>query len=304
MSVPILYWVLFNLFILAMLALDMGVFHRDDREMKVSEAMILSMVWVILSFLFNAGIYFWMGRTAAIQFFTAYLIEKSLSVDNLFVFVMIFSYFNVAPRYQHRILFWGIIGAQIMRAIFIIAGIALIQMFHWIFYVFGAFLIFTGIKMMCADDTKQDIGKNWVIRLLKKWMPVTEEYHGKKFFVKIKGRRYATPLFVVLLMIETTDLIFAIDSIPAVMGISLDPFIVYTSNVFAILGLRAMYFALAGTIQKFHYLRYGISLILVFIGAKMLVEEHYLMPIGLTLGVIGSLLLASVGASLLWPKRT
>lgn len=297
-------WIGFNILVLAMLALDLGVFHRQAHEVKVKEALIWSAVWIALAMLFNAGIYFWRGSEVALEFFTGYLIEKSLSVDNIFVFILIFSYFSVPALYQHKVLFWGILGALLMRAILIAVGATLIAKFHWIIYVFGGFLIITGVKMALQKSTGIHPEKNPLVRLFKRFMPVTNEYHGEKFFIKENGRRFATPLFIVLLMVEFTDLVFAVDSIPAIFAITKDPFIVYTSNVFAILGLRSLYFALAGVMGYFHYLKIGLALVLVFVGAKMMVVDIYKIPIGLSLSVVGGILLLSVLASLIWPRRS
>lgn len=301
MTNEILLWAGFNAFILAMLALDLGVFHRKSHVVHLKEALAWSIVWIVQALLFNLGIYFWRGPETALQFLTGYLIEKSLSVDNIFVFLLIFTYFRVPALYQHKVLFWGIIGALIMRAAFIAAGISLIQSFHWIIYVFGLFLILTGIKMAMQKGKEIHPERNPVIKLFRRLMPVTSDYEGSKFFVKESGRYLATPLFIVLLVVETTDLIFAVDSIPAILAITTDPFIVYTSNVFAILGLRALYFALAGVMRMFHYLHYGLSSILVFVGLKMLVSDIYKMPAGIALGVITFILLICVFASIIRP---
>ncbi|MFQ6089055.1 MAG: TerC family protein [Candidatus Methanofastidiosia archaeon] len=303
MSSQVLLWVIFNIFVLAMLALDLGVFHRKAHVMKIKEALVWSAFWIALAFLFNLGIYLWRGPETALEFLTGYLIEKSLSVDNIFVFLLIFSYFRVSSLYQHKVLFFGILGALIMRIIFIFTGIALIQKFHWVIYVFGAFLILTGIKMALQKDKEIHPERNPVLRLFRRFMPVTDDYEDGKFFVKRAGRYLATPLFIVLLVIETTDLIFAVDSVPAILSITLDPFIVYTSNVFAILGLRALYFALAGIMQLFHHLHYGLSAILVFVGAKMLLVDIYKIPVGIALGVVASILLISVIASVVRPRK-
>ena len=303
MSNPVLWWAVFNIFVLAMLALDLGVFHRTAHVVKFKEALLWSAVWVFLAFLFFLGIFFWRGRVTALEFLTSYLIEEALSVDNLFVFLLIFSYFRVPSLYQHKVLFWGILGALIMRAIFIAAGITLVQKFHWIIYLFGAFLVLTGIKMALEKDKEIHPEKNPVLRLFRRFMPVTDHYEEGNFFVKKDGRRFATPLFVVLLVVETTDVIFAMDSIPAVLSITLDPFIVYTSNVFAILGLRSLYFALAGLMTLFHYLHYGLSAILVFVGAKMLIADIYKIPVGTALGVVVGLLAISVIASVVHPRE-
>ncbi len=296
-------WTGFLVFVIIMLALDLGVFHRKSHEVKIREALIWSAVWISLALIFNYGIFIFMGREKAIEFLTGYVIEKSLSIDNLFVFIMVFTYFNVDTKYQHKILFWGILGALVMRAIFIFAGVALISMFHWIIYVFGGFLIFTGIKMLFHKDEKLNPNKNPLVIIFKKFFPVTEEMHGSKFFVKINARTVATPLFIVLLVIEFTDLIFAVDSIPAILAISNDTFIIFTSNVFAILGLRALYFALAGITKYFYYLKYGLSAILVFVGIKMIIAEFYKIPIVYSLLSILGILVISIVFSIVFPKK-
>ena len=296
-------WACFIGFVLVMLALDLGVFHRKSHEIKIKEALIWSAVWISLALVFNYGIYVFMGKEKAIEFLTGYVIEKSLSIDNLFVFIMLFTYFNVNTKYQHKVLFWGILGALVMRAIFIFAGVALINKFHWIIYVFGVLLVFTGIKMLFHKDEKIDPDKNPLVRLFKKFFPVTDQEHGGKFFVKMKGRTFATPLFIVLLIVEFTDLIFAVDSIPAILAITNDTFIIFTSNVFAILGLRALYFALAGITKYFYYIKYGLSAILVFVGIKMTIVDFYKVPILYSLFTIGSILLISVIVSLVFPKK-
>ena len=303
MVVDIYVWIGFLLFVFLMLALDLGIFHRKAHEVKIKEALIWSAVWISLAMIFNYGLYIFMGEQKALEFLTGYVIEKSLSVDNLFVFIMIFSYFNVPAKYQHRVLFWGILGALIMRAIFIFAGVALINKFHWIIYIFGAFLIFTGIKMSFHKDEKIDPEKNPLVRLFKKFMPVTATSHGEKFFVKLDGKMFATPLFVVLLLVEFTDLIFAVDSIPAILAITNDTFIIFTSNVFAILGLRALYFALAGITKYFYYIKYGLSAVLVFVGVKMTIVDIYKVPIAYSLLIIMSILLLSIVFSLIFPKK-
>jgi tellurite resistance protein TerC len=303
MSSQVWMWVAFNVFVLVMLAVDLGVVHRRAHEVSLKEALVWSGIWIALSLLFALGLYVWYGSQPALEFLTGYLIEKSLSVDNIFVFVLLFSYFRVPARYQHKVLFWGILGALVMRAIFIMAGIALLQRLHWIIYVFGALLILTGIKMVTEKDKEIHPDKNPVLRLFRRLVPVTQDYHADHFFVKQAGHYAATPLFVVLLVVETTDVIFAVDSIPAILGITVDPFLVYTSNVFAILGLRALYFALAGVMLLFHYLHYGLSAILVFVGAKMLLADVYKLPVGVALGVIAGILLISIVASVLRPRR-
>lgn len=297
-------WGVFNVFVIAMLILDLRVFHRHAHEVKIREALLWSAFWIVLSLLFNVGIYLFEGSVVALEFFTGYIIEKSLSVDNLFVFLMIFSYFKVPAKYQHKVLFWGIVGALVMRAALIFVGVALINQFHWVLYIFGAFLVFTGVKMALQDETVEvHPERNLIVRIFKRIMPVTPGYHEGKFFVKVDGKLYATLLFIVILVVETTDLVFALDSIPAIFAITRDPFIVYTSNVFAILGLRALYFALAGLLDLFHYLKFGLSIVLAFIGVKMLIEGIYEMPIGIALGVVAGVLSISILASILWPKK-
>ncbi len=303
MSTQALLWIGFNIFVLAMLILDLGVFHRKAHVVKIKEALLWSAVWIALALMFNLGIYFWRGEEVALEFLTGYLIEKSLSVDNIFVFVMVFSYFRVPALYQHKVLFWGILGALIMRAIFIAAGISLIQNFHWVIYIFGSLLILTGIKMAVQKDKEIHPEKNPLVNLFRRFMPISGRSEGGKFFVKQNNRLFATPLFVVLLVVETTDLIFAVDSIPAILAVTLDPFIVYTSNVFAILGLRALYFALAGIMNLFHYLNYGLAGILIFVGVKMLIADFYKFPIVVALGVIAGILAISIIASLLRPRK-
>ncbi len=296
-------WIGFNVFVLAMLILDAAVFHRKAHEVKFKEALLWSGFWISLALLFNVGIYYFKGKEAALQFLAGYLIEESLSIDNLFVFLLIFSYFKVPHLYQHKILFWGILGAQVMRAVFIFAGVALIHKFHWIIYIFGAFLMFSGLKLFFEKDKKVSPEKNIVLRGFKKFFPVTHDYHDGKFFVKETGKWTATPLFVVLLVIETTDLVFAVDSIPAILAITKDPFIVYTSNIFAILGLRALYFALAELMKLFHNLHYGLGVILVFVGIKMLLESVMEIPIVAALGFIVMTLIASVISSIIFPAK-
>lgn len=303
MTHELLLWILFNIFILLMLALDLGVFQRKTHAVSVKEALIWSAVWILLSLLFNVFIYYDLGKQKAIEYFTGYLIERSLSVDNIFVFVLLFSYFKVPAEYQHKVLFWGVIGALILRAALIGVGVVLIHQFAWIIYIFGGFLVFTGFRMAMQNDSHIDPEKNIVIRLYKKFFPVTTEYDNGNFFVTKNHRRYATPLFVVLIATEFTDLVFAFDSIPAIFAVTDDPFIIYTSNIFAILGLRAMYFALAGVMDKFHYLKVGLSMILIFIGFKMLIVDIYKIPIGYSLGVIAIVLIASVVLSLVKPKK-
>ena len=305
MTTEISLWVGFNLFVVLMLVLDLGVFHRKEHEVKIKEALIWTCVWITLALIFNYGIYYFQGKEKALQFLSGYLIEKSLSVDNIFVFILIFSYFNVPSLYQHKVLFWGIIGALVMRVIFIFAGVALINQFHWVIYIFAAFLVFTGIKMLLQDEQKIDPDKNPVVRLFKKMFLVTDSFHGNKFFVTLNAKTFATPLFIVVLMVEVADLIFAVDSIPAILAISQDPFIVYTSNVFAILGLRSLYFALAGMHKSFRYLKFGLSAILIFVGIKMFLSSIYPIPILIALIIIAVILITSIIASLvIKPSKT
>ena len=295
------FWILFNLFILAMLALDLGVFSRPAHTIRFREALAWSSVWVTLAAGFGVLIYFWHGRAAALEFVTGYVIELSLSVDNLFVFLVIFRYFQVPGEQQHRVLLYGILGALIMRGLFILAGIGLIQRIHGIIYLFGALLIYSGIQLFRQRGEQMDPGKNPVLRLFRRAAPVTQDYVGGKFFVR-RDLLYATPLFVVLLVVETTDVLFAVDSIPAVLAITLDSFIVYTSNVFAILGLRSLYFALAGMMEIFDYLHYGLSIVLIFVGAKMLLSHYYPIPTTVALSVVVVVLGVSVLASLFFPR--
>jgi tellurite resistance protein TerC len=295
-------WAGFNLFVLAMLALDLGVFHRKAHAVSLREATAWSAVWITLALLFNAGIWYFSGPEAGVQFLTGYLIEKSLSVDNIFVIALIFSYFAVPAIHQHRVLFWGILGALVMRAAFILAGAALLDAFHWIIYVFGAFLIITGLKMAFVRDTEIHPEKNPVLRLVRRLVPVTTDYRAGHFFVHEAGRRWATPLFLVLVLVETTDLIFAVDSIPAIFAVTTDPFLVYSSNIFAILGLRSLYFLLAGVMGKFVYLKLGLSSILVFVGTKMAIMDLYKIPSFVSLLVVAALLATAIVASL-WKTR-
>jgi len=296
-------WIGFIVFVLMMLALDLYVFNKKPHEIKIREALIWSAVWIGLALLFNYGIYIWMGKEKAMEFLTAYVVEKSLSVDNLFVFIMIFGFFNVKLEFQHKILFWGILGALILRAIFIVAGIALIHYFHWIIYVFGVFLIFTGIKIPFQKDKKIEPDKNILVRLFKKFMPVSGDTEKGKLFLRANYKTYSTPLFIALIMIEFSDLIFAVDSIPAVLAISNDTFIVYTSNVFAILGLRSLYFALAGMVTYFRFLKFGLSAILIFVGVKMCISGFFVIPTLASLSVILGVLLVSILASVFIPVK-
>jgi len=303
MVIDVYVWIGFIAFIILLLTVDLGIFHRKSHEVKIKEALLWSAVWISLALIFNYGIYVFLGEEKALEFLTGYLIEKSLSVDNLFVFIMLFTFFDVQPKYQHKVLFWGILGALILRAIFIFSGVALISKFHWIIYIFGAFLVFTGIKMLFHKDEGIVPDKNPLVRLFKKFFPVSEQMHGSKFFVKLNSKTVATPLFIVLLVVEFTDLIFAVDSIPAILAISNDTFIIFTSNVFAILGLRALYFALAGITKYFHYLKYGLSAILVFVGIKMVIVGYYKIPIVYSLLTILGILLLSVLASVMFKNN-
>jgi tellurite resistance protein TerC len=298
----ILFWILFNLFVLIMLALDLGVFNRRPHSIGFREALGWSVMWIALAVAFAVIVYFWHGRAASLEFATGYLIELSLSIDNLFVFLVIFRYFRVPDELQHRVLFWGILGALVTRGTFILAGVGLIRQFEWIIYIFGALLIWSGIKLLRQGDAEIDPEKNPVLKVFRRWMPVTEEYVGDKFWVRQPGL-YATPLVVVLLVVETTDILFAVDSIPAVLAITLNAFIVYTSNVFAIMGLRSMYFAVAGMMELFEYLHYGLSAVLVFIGAKMLLSHYYRVPTHIALAIVIGVLLISVVASVAFPRK-
>ena len=299
----VLLYIGFAIFVLGMLALDLGVFHRKAHVVTLKEALCWCAIWISLALLFNLGILLFQGTEPALTFLTGYLIEYSLSVDNIFVFLLIFSYFGVPALYQHKVLFWGILGALVMRGIFIFMGITLIQKFHWMVLVFGVFLVFSGIKMAFQKDKEIHPEKNPVLKLFRKLMPVTSHYGEGRFFLK-KGEAYfATPLFIVLLVVETTDVVFAIDSVPAVLAITFDPFIVYTSNVFAILGLRSLFFALAGILRLFHYLHYGLSAILVFVGVKMIIADFYAISTGISLGVIACILIISILWSLLGTEQ-
>jgi tellurite resistance protein TerC len=304
MEVSILFWVGFHIFIFLMLALDLGVFNRKEHEVPVKEALAMSAVWITCALLFNLFVFFQFGRTRALEFLTGYVIEYSLSVDNIFVFILIFTYFAVPAKYQHKILFWGILGALVMRGIFIIAGVTLINRFRWIVIIFGGFLVFTGIKMLFQKEMQIEPEKNPIARIFKKYFPVTDELRGSRLFIRQNRRTFATPLFMVLVIVEASDLIFAVDSIPAVLAISHSSFIVYTSNIFAILGLRSLYFALSGIMDYFRYLKTGLAFVLSFVGLKMLASFfHFEIPIILSLAIIISILLISIFASLLIKKK-
>lgn len=303
-NLHLLSWIGFAVVIIIMLALDLGVFNRKAHAIKPKEALITSLVWIGVSLVFNATVFYFQGPTKGFEFLTGYLIEKALSVDNIFVFVVVFTYFDTHQHLQHKVLFWGIIGALVMRGALIGVGSALIHQFEWIIYVFGAFLIYTAIKLATQKESSVDPEKNPLVNLVRKIMPVTPNYDGEKFFTRISGVLMATPLFIVLLVIETTDLVFALDSIPAIFAITTDPFIVYTSNVFAILGLRALYFLLAGAMGEFRYLKIGLSLVLGFVGLKMLIAAfHIKIPIGISLGVIAMILVVSIVASIIVARR-
>jgi tellurite resistance protein TerC len=299
MATSIWFWVAFNALVLILLTLDLGVFHRKAHVVSMREAGIWTAVWVALAIAFNGWVFYYAGSQAGLEFLTGYLVEKSLAVDNIFVFVMIFSFFAVPPIYQHRVLFWGILGALLMRGGFIAAGAYMLDRWHWIIYIFGALLVVTGIKMLLKRQQEPDLARNPVLKLTRKLMRVTDSYHGQRFTMKEAGQWYATPLLLVLILVEVSDLIFAIDSIPAIFAITRDPFIVYTSNVFAILGLRSMYFLLANIVHRFVYLKVGLSFVLVFIGIKMMIIDVYKVPTTVSLLVVGGLIGGSVMASLL-----
>jgi tellurite resistance protein TerC len=302
LATSIWFWVVFGAFLIAVLALDLGVFHRKAHEVRFREAATWSVVWVTLAMIFTAGLYVYVGPQVALEFLTGYVVEYSLSVDNIFVIAMLFSYFAVPSVYQHRVLFWGVLGALVMRGVFIGLGAYVLQRWHWVIYVFGALLLVTGIKMALRDDEPYDGEQDPIVRWARRLIPLTTRYDGQKFWTFENGRKVATPLFLVLLLVEFTDLVFAIDSIPAIFAITLDPFVVFTSNAFAILGLRSMYFMLAGVIHRFIYLKYGLAAILVFVGVKMLLLDFWKVPTTASLAVIGSILALSVGASL-WRSR-
>ncbi|HVN30995.1 MAG TPA: TerC family protein [Thermoanaerobaculaceae bacterium] len=291
-------WIAFNVAVIGVLALDLGVFHRTPHAVSLKEATVWSVIWILLALVFNAVVLLWKGQEPALQFLAGYLIEKSLSVDNIFVFVLIFTFFAVPVELQHRVLFWGILGALIMRGVFIAAGAALLEAFHWVMYLFGAFLVATGVKMALMKHAEVHPENNPLVRLVRRLLPVAPDYRGSRFFVREAGRWMATPLLLVLVMVESTDLVFAVDSIPAIFAITRDPFIVYTSNVLAILGLRSLYFLLAGIIQRFRFLKLGLSVVLVFVGVKMVLSDVVKIPIGLSLGIITVVLAVSIVASL------
>ncbi len=303
LATNIWFWVGFIAFVLAMLALDLGVFHREAHEVRPKEAGIWTAVWVALALLFAGGLYLFSGRHVALTFLTGYVVEEALSADNIFVMVLIFEYFRVPRVSQHRVLFYGILGALLMRGLFIGVGAALIATFHWILYVFGAMLIVTGVRMGIKSDEEFDGEQNRIVRTTRRLLPFAKDFHGNRFFIVEGGRRLATPLLLVLILVELTDLVFAIDSIPAIFGVTTDPFIVFTSNIFAVLGLRSLYFLLAAVVDRFHLLKYGLALILSFVGFKMLTERVIEIDIVLSLSIILGLLALSITASLVWPRR-
>ncbi len=304
MGISIYFWIGFHIFIFLMLALDLGVFHKKTHKVPVKEALIWSAVWISLALIFNLFVLFEFGKTKALEFLTGYVIEYSLSVDNIFVFILIFSYFAVKSEYQHKILFWGILGALVMRGIFIFAGVALINRFHWIVIIFGGFLVYSGIAMLFQKETAVDPEKNAIVKFFRKFLPVTDTIHGNKLFVRQNKKLYATPLFLVLLVIESSDLIFAVDSIPAILAISQDSFIVYTSNIFAIMGLRSLYFAVSGIMGLFRYLKIGLAFVLSFVGLKMLAAYfEFEIPILISLAVIIGILTISILASVVIKEK-
>jgi tellurite resistance protein TerC len=294
-------WIGFTIFVLAMLTLDLGVFHRKSHVVSFKEAAGWSVVWIAVSLAFGGGVWWLFGQDMGMQYLTGYIIEKALSVDNIFVMLVIMNFFVVPREYQHKVLFWGILGALVMRAGFIFAGAALIQKFHWVMYLFGLVLVWTGVKLFRNDDEAPDPSKNKILKLFKRYFPTTSEYHGDRFFIVEAGKRLATPLMIVLVTVEATDLVFAVDSIPAIFAVSRDPFIVYTSNIFAILGLRSLFFLLSGVLGKFHYLKYGLALVLLFVGGKMLVSGFFHMPTWISLVVVTALIGGSVLVSLFKP---
>lgn len=297
-------WVGFHIFVFIMLALDLGVFHKKDHVVSVKESLIWTTVWIVLALIFDYGVYMYIGHKEAFEFLTAYVLEKSLSVDNIFVMTLIFSYFKVDKKYQHRVLFWGILGALVMRIVFILSGVAIINKFHFVLYIFGAFLIYTGIKMLFSDGNEEiKPEEGFIYKVCKKYFRMTDKFHEQKFFIKKDGVRYMTPLFLVLLMIESTDLIFAVDSIPATLSVTNNSFIAYTSNIFAILGLRSLYFAFSGVVGLFRYLSYALSIVLIFIGVKMLAETVYKIPTSVSLAVVIGTIALSMILSIVIPEK-
>jgi len=297
------FWIVFNAAILVILFLDLAVLNRGHRVIPFKKALLMSAFWVSLALAFAVFIHYCMGPAKALEFVTGYVLEETLSVDNLFVFILLFAYFKVPPEEEKTVLFWGILGALVMRGAFIFAGVTLVQRFHWVLYAFGVFLIYTGFQLMFGGREERDPSRNLVLRFSRRFLPLTDDYHHGNFVIRRNGKLLFTPLFVVLLVVETTDILFAVDSIPAILAITRDPFIVYTSNVFAILGLRSLYFALAGMMKLFHYLNYGLSVVLIFIGVKMLLPERHHVPTWAALAVIAGVLALSVLASVLFPRR-
>ncbi len=302
MEAPIWIWILFNAVVIGLIVLDLGVFHRKDHEESFRESAIWTAVWTLVALVFNAGIYLYAGGEPALSFLSGYVIERALAVDNIFVFMMIFTAFGVPSVLQYRALFWGIIGAIVLRAVLIATGTVLIERFEWVLYFFGAFLVVTAIRMLRSEEKEIDPGNHTVVRLVRRLVPVTDRYEGSHFFARIKGKRAVTPMFVVLAVIAVSDLVFALDSIPAIFAITRDPFIVYSSNILAVLGLQAMYSMLAGVIDQFHMLKYGLSAVLGFVGVKMLIAGFYHVPIGISLGIIVSMLAISIIASRIFPE--
>lgn len=303
MLTQVLMWSGFILFIILMLIFDFKVLNKKQHAVSVRESIKWVLFWISLALVFNIGVYFFKGKTSALEFLTGYLIEYSLSVDNIFVFIIIFEYFAIPPEFRHKVLLWGILGAIIMRGLFIITGVALITKIHWVIYVFGVFLVIIGIKMAFKQDEEIDPGKNPMLKLFRKFIPLTNDFNKGTFFKRESGKLMATPLLVVVFVIETTDIIFAIDSIPAILSVTLDQFIVYTSNIFAILGLRALYFAMAGIMPIFHFLNYGLAVILTFVGVKLLISEFYKIPVGAALAVVGGVLALSILLSVIFPMK-
>ncbi len=302
-STPIWFWIGFNAFVLVMLAIDLGVFHREAHTVSVREALTWSIVWISLALIFDAGLYVFRGPEPALQFLTGYLIEKSLSVDNIFIFVLLFAAFSVPASYQHRVLFWGVLGALIMRGILIVVGAALLEDFHWILYIFGVFLIITAIRLATQKETEVHPERNPFLKFVRRFVPVTQEYERDRFMVRKNGQTWVTPLLLVLIVVETTDLLFAVDSIPAIFAVTGDPFLVYTSNVFAILGLRSLYFVFANIIDQFYYLKTGLAVILAFVGIKMVLTDIYHIPTWLSLLVIALVLTIAILASISRARR-
>jgi tellurite resistance protein TerC len=300
------FWILFNVFALVMLVLDLRVFHRPGHVVSFRESLGWTAMYVALAAAFAVLLFFWQGEQIVLEFVTGYVLELSLSVDNLFVFLVVFNFFAVPDQQQHRVLFWGVVGALVMRGIFILTGVGLISRFHWVLYIFGGLLIYSGIRFLFLGDHQIDPSVNPVVRALRRWIPVTNEYQDGKFFIRNPQdnmRLYATPLLAVLVVIETTDVLFAVDSIPAILAVTLNAFVVYTSNVFAILGLRSMFFAIARLMKAFRFLHYGLAALLILVGLKMLAADYYRVPIGITLGVVASVLLVSIAASVAFPAK-